>query len=109
VLGGPGYLLVAQLAGWQISDLTALVAIVAFVAGFATLVVRMSDRPATTTMTARRLTPAGQGAAAALLLLARSDAPISGVGAELGDPDLGERAVGAAGSGRCGTRARPGR
>jgi len=45
VLGGPGYLLVAQLAGWEISDFSALLAIVAFVAGFATLVVRMSDRP----------------------------------------------------------------
>jgi len=45
VLGGPGYLLVARLAGWQIPDWAALAAIIAFVAGFATLVVRMGDRP----------------------------------------------------------------
>lgn len=45
VLGGPGYLLVARLAGWQIPSWAALAAIIAFVAGFATLVVRMGDRP----------------------------------------------------------------
>jgi hypothetical protein len=45
VLGGPGYLLVARLVGWQVPDWAALAAIIAFVAGFATLVVRMSDRP----------------------------------------------------------------
>jgi hypothetical protein len=45
VLGGPGYLLVARLADWQIPDWAALAAIIAFVAGFATLVVRMGDRP----------------------------------------------------------------
>ncbi len=45
VLGGPGYLLIARLADWQIPDWAALLAIVAFVAGFATLVVRMGDRP----------------------------------------------------------------
>jgi hypothetical protein len=45
LLGGPGYLLLATLAGWQIADWAALVAIMAFVAGFATLVLRMSDRP----------------------------------------------------------------
>jgi len=67
VLAGPGYLLWLSLAGWQISDLTALVAIVAFVAGFATLVVRMSDRPRDDdddgASSDRR---PGQGAAAAL-------------------------------------------
>jgi len=45
VLGGPGYLLIARLADWQIPDWAALLAIVAFVAGFATLVVRMGDHP----------------------------------------------------------------
>jgi hypothetical protein len=45
LLGGPGYLLLATLTGWQIADWAALVAIIAFVAGFATLVLRMSDRP----------------------------------------------------------------
>jgi hypothetical protein len=45
LLGGPGYLLLATLAGWQIAGWAALVAIIAFVAGFATLVLRMSDRP----------------------------------------------------------------
>jgi hypothetical protein len=45
VLGGPGYLLVARLADWQIPNWAALAAIIAFVAGFATLVVRMGDRP----------------------------------------------------------------
>jgi hypothetical protein len=45
VLGGPGYLLVARLADWQIPSWAALGAIIAFVAGFATLVVRMGDRP----------------------------------------------------------------
>jgi hypothetical protein len=45
VLGGPAYLLIARLADWQIPDWAALAAIVAFVAGFATLVVRMGDKP----------------------------------------------------------------
>jgi hypothetical protein len=45
VLGGPAYLLIARLADWQIPDWAALAAIVAFVAGFATLVVRMGDHP----------------------------------------------------------------
>ena len=44
VLGGPGYLLIARLAGWYIPPWAALVAIVAFVGGFATLVVRMRDQ-----------------------------------------------------------------
>jgi len=45
LLGGPGYLLVATLVGWQVSDWAALVAIVAFIGGFATLVLRMGDKP----------------------------------------------------------------
>jgi len=45
LLGGPGYLLIATLIGWQVSDWAALVAIIAFVGGFATLVLRMSDGP----------------------------------------------------------------
>jgi hypothetical protein len=44
VLGGPGYLLIARLADWYIPPWAALVAIVAFVGGFATLVVRMRDQ-----------------------------------------------------------------
>ena len=45
VLGGPGYLLIARLVDWEIPSWAALLAIVAFVAGFATLVVRMGDKP----------------------------------------------------------------
>jgi hypothetical protein len=45
LLGGPGYLLGATLGGWQVSDWAALVAIVAFIGGFATLVLRMGDKP----------------------------------------------------------------
>jgi hypothetical protein len=45
LLGGPGYLLVATLIGWQVSDWAALLAIAAFIGGFATLVLRMGDKP----------------------------------------------------------------
>ena len=45
LLGGPGYLLAATLRGWQVSDWSALLAIVAFVAGFAILVLRLGDKP----------------------------------------------------------------
>jgi hypothetical protein len=45
LLGGPGYLLAATLLGWQVSDWSALLAIVAFVAGFAILVLRLGDKP----------------------------------------------------------------
>jgi hypothetical protein len=45
LVGGPGYLLVATLAGWQISDWAALAAVIAFVGGFAALVLRLGDRP----------------------------------------------------------------
>jgi hypothetical protein len=45
LFGGPLYLLVAVMAGWQVSDVAAFCAVAAFVGGFATLVVRMGDRP----------------------------------------------------------------
>jgi hypothetical protein len=45
LFGGPGYLLVAVLVGWQIPGVAAFLAVAAFVGGFATLVVRMQDRP----------------------------------------------------------------
>ncbi|HEY1617919.1 MAG TPA: hypothetical protein VGG25_09900, partial [Streptosporangiaceae bacterium] len=45
LIGGPGYLLVATLANWQIADWAALLAIAAFIGGFVTLVWRMGDRP----------------------------------------------------------------
>jgi hypothetical protein len=45
LLGGPGYLLAATLVGWKVSDWAALLAIVAFIGGFATLVLRMGDKP----------------------------------------------------------------
>jgi hypothetical protein len=45
LFGGPGYLLVAVMAGWQISGVAAFVAVAAFVGGFATLIMRLGDRP----------------------------------------------------------------
>jgi hypothetical protein len=42
---GPGYLLLATLAGWTISGTEALAAIAAFIAGFVVLVIKMGDRP----------------------------------------------------------------
>jgi hypothetical protein len=45
LFGGPLYLLVAVMAGWQVADWAAFCAVAAFVGGFATLVVRMGDRP----------------------------------------------------------------
>ena len=45
LFGGPLYLLVAVMAGWQVPDWAAFCAVAAFVGGFATLVVRMGDRP----------------------------------------------------------------
>ncbi len=45
LFGGPGYLLVSVIAGWQISSLAGFVAVAAFVGGFATLIMRMGDRP----------------------------------------------------------------
>jgi hypothetical protein len=45
LFGGPGYLLVAVVAGWQVSGVAGLIAVAAFVGGFATLIMRMGDRP----------------------------------------------------------------
>lgn len=45
LFGGPGYLLLAVMAGWQIPGWAAFCAVAAFVAGFATLVIRMGDQP----------------------------------------------------------------
>lgn len=45
LFGGPGYLLLSVMAGWQISGVAAFVAVGAFVGGFATLIMRMGDRP----------------------------------------------------------------
>jgi hypothetical protein len=45
LFGGPGYLLVSVMAGWQISGVAAFVAVAAFVGGFATLIMRLGDRP----------------------------------------------------------------
>jgi hypothetical protein len=47
LFGGPAYLLLAVLVGWQIPSVAAFCAVAAFVGGFATLVVRMQDRPPT--------------------------------------------------------------
>jgi hypothetical protein len=43
LFGGPGYLIVATAAGWQVSGLAAFCAVAAFVAGFAILVLRMHE------------------------------------------------------------------
>jgi hypothetical protein len=43
LFGGPGYLVVATLAGWSVSGFAAFCAVAAFVAGFAILVLRMND------------------------------------------------------------------
>jgi hypothetical protein len=43
-LGGPLYFLIAALLGWRISGWSAVLAICAFVGGFAVLVARMKDR-----------------------------------------------------------------
>ena len=45
LFGGPGYLLLAVLLGWVVPSWAAFCAVAAFVGGFATLVVRMGDRP----------------------------------------------------------------
>ena len=45
LFGGPLYLLIAVMASWQVPDWAAFGAVAAFVGGFATLVVRMGDRP----------------------------------------------------------------
>jgi hypothetical protein len=43
LFGGPGYLVVATAAGWTVSGFTAFIAVAAFVAGFAILVLRMHE------------------------------------------------------------------
>ena len=43
LFGGPGYLVVATAASWPVSGLAAFCAVAAFVAGFATLVLRMHE------------------------------------------------------------------
>ncbi|MQA96547.1 MAG: hypothetical protein GEV11_18565 [Streptosporangiales bacterium] len=45
LFGGPGYMLVASLLGWEVAGWAAFIAVGAFIAGFVTLVVRMGDRP----------------------------------------------------------------
>jgi membrane associated rhomboid family serine protease len=45
LFGGPAYLLIAVVLSWQVPSLAAFAAVAAFVGGFATLVVRMGDRP----------------------------------------------------------------
>ena len=45
LFGGPGYLLVATMAGWAIPGWAAFLAVAAFVGGFATLVIRMGEKP----------------------------------------------------------------
>jgi hypothetical protein len=45
LFGGPGYLLLATIVGWAIPGWAAFLAVAAFVGGFATLVVRMGEKP----------------------------------------------------------------
>jgi hypothetical protein len=45
LFGGPGYLVLATILGWQVSGWAALAAVTAFVGGFATVIVRMGDGP----------------------------------------------------------------
>jgi hypothetical protein len=45
LFGGPAYLLVATLLGWVIPGWAALLAVVAFVGGFAVVALRLGDRP----------------------------------------------------------------
>lgn len=47
LFAGPGYLLLAVLLGWVVPGWAAFCAVAAFVGGFATLVIRMGDRPPT--------------------------------------------------------------
>jgi hypothetical protein len=44
LFGGPGYLVVATLAGWSIAGLWLFLAIGAFIAGFTILVLHLGDR-----------------------------------------------------------------
>ncbi len=43
--GGPGYLLVASLAGWVVPGWAALAAVAAFIGGFTIIVIRLGDGP----------------------------------------------------------------
>ena len=43
LFGGPAYLVVATAAGWSVPGIAAFCAVAAFIAGFATLVLRMND------------------------------------------------------------------
>jgi hypothetical protein len=45
LFGGPGYLVVATVAGWSVPGIAAFCAVAAFVTGFAILVLRMNDSP----------------------------------------------------------------
>ena len=45
LFGGPGYLLLATIVGWAIPGWAAFLAVAAFVGGFATLVIRMGEKP----------------------------------------------------------------
>jgi hypothetical protein len=45
LFGGPAFLLISMLAGWQAPRWTALVSILAFVVGFIVLVIRLGDGP----------------------------------------------------------------
>ena len=45
LFGGPGYLLLATMVGWAIPGWAAFLAVAAFVGGFATLVIRMGEKP----------------------------------------------------------------
>ncbi len=45
LFGGPGYLLLATLLGWQLAGWSELAAVIAFVAGFVVLVFRLGDGP----------------------------------------------------------------
>jgi hypothetical protein len=45
LFGGPGYLLVAIMLGWSVPGWAGFCAVGAFVGGFATLVLKMGDRP----------------------------------------------------------------
>jgi hypothetical protein len=43
LFGGPGYLIVATVAGWSVPGIAAFCAVAAFVTGFAILVLRMTE------------------------------------------------------------------
>jgi hypothetical protein len=45
LFGGPGYLMIAVMTGWQVPGWAAFLSVAAFVGGFTTLVIRMGERP----------------------------------------------------------------